>query len=672
MSVLGSNEPDRYHVNFAPFIQAAIQPDSLVGGVIMAVGAITTIYLVLRILRSSDSRPQELLIEFASQVGRIAATGVAVLTIMTIAAALKHQDGTLGHIGSVAVLTISGLIVSIAALFLIRQFLAPPWWRLNNWNPDYDHHYEGSFRDIGAWIIRDSLATISSISILDRVVVVIGLPSLFMNLAMAFGAVAVMEWLLMAMFVMYVALGVALITANRIPRVLMSRLVELRDVARRITSGDLSARASTRSLGGYEELSQLVMDINSMAKSLQNRESENHLLQHRLHTTLQHEQDLASRDGLTQLRNRRYFEQALEAEIDRCMRTDSYACVAILDLDNFKQVNDRFGHAEGDAVLQRMAHTLVNTLRPYDLAARLGGEEFGVIFPQTSPEEAQLILERIMQLLATAGAQGGQLTFSGGVACCPSHGTEVETLYKLADEAAYDAKLKGKARVKLYDPSRVSAMDSTIRQQEKARADALANTKSLVAAVDAKESADGQHSELVGQYCRAIAQALGAPEEFCNQMYMAGLLHDVGKIGMNDAVFMKSSRLSEAEYETVKDHPELGAQIVSNAGLSDLAPYVRHHHERWDGTGYPEQMRGEAIPVGARIIAVAEAFETMTTNRRYRNSVSVQEAFNELRAHAGTVYDPHLVDIVEYLLTNGLMPQGHRLHVGHNPSDQAA
>lgn len=653
-------------------VRSALTPSSPVGAVLLVVGVLTALYLVARIVRASGSRPVDFFAEFATQLARIFVVGVGMTSIMVVPAFLRAKGDVAGVIGDTLTVVVAGLVILLSTLFLIRQFIAPPWWRLNSWNTVGEIQYNGTFADISSLIFRDASASLMSISIVDRVVVLVGVPAMIADLVMAFGVRPVLQGSLTVLLVMYISLGVALLAANRIPRVLMSRLVELRTVARRIRQGDLSARVSIRELGEYEELSDLVIDINGMARALEERQHENAVLQQRLRATLEHEQETASRDGLTQLRNRRYFELSLQSEIDRFAHTGAVFSIAILDLDNFKQVNDKFGHAEGDAVLQRMASTLNEMLRPFDLPARLGGEEFGVIFPETSPHEAAMILENLMDGLSQAGAQGGRLTFSGGVAAFPAHGRDVETLYLHADEAAYDAKLKGKARVRLYDASSVVAMDSVVRKAEKARADALASARALVSTLDSKESGDAGHSERVGRFASAMAQAMGAPEAFCMQMHVAGVLHDIGKLGLDEMSFNTAEPLTDDQFEQIKRHPELGAQMVVNAGLGEVAAFVLYHHENWDGTGYPKQVAGDEIPIGARIIAVAEAFETMTSDRKYRGRMTPEMALTELRRSAGSRFDPRIVEVVAYLLAHGLMPDFEQIVVDAQPDQKAA
>jgi diguanylate cyclase (GGDEF)-like protein len=620
------------------------------------VGAVIVAAVVLRMGSARGQNPLQLTADVLARGWRLIVLTAAIVIEMGSlhAVVINTHPGVLHRLVTGLEVGVMCAVAAVAGLFVTRQFLAPPWWRLNAWGERAaGQTYGGTIPEIIAWIWRDAADTMLDLRMMDRLIVGVGVPAVCADAASVLGTGSMLVAAYTILLVLYTALCVALVTANRIPRVLMERLVELRFVARRISSGDLSARASASEHGEYEELNDLVSDLNSMARTLQARDAENQVLQHRLHAMLHQEQERATRDGLTQLRNRRYFNDALENELLRCARTGSCCSVGVLDLDNFKQVNDRFGHQEGDAVLQRMAYVLGATLRPYDLACRLGGEEFGVIFPETDALEARMVMDRLLEAMGAAGPNGAPQTFSGGIASYPRHAREMDALVRHADEAAYDAKLKGKARTVVYDPVTVQSMDSPQRQQEKMQADLVNTTRQLVTAVDAKESLSRDHSERTGRYAVAIARALGCDEDFCSRVYLCGLLHDVGKIGLDDSLMRKTGRLSAEELEQVRQHPEIGAQIVHNAGLRDVAVWVRHHHECWDGSGYPDGLAGEAIPLASRIVRVAEALETMTSGRVYRSASSVEQALLELHNGVGSEYDAVCVEALTWLVERG-------------------
>jgi diguanylate cyclase (GGDEF)-like protein len=400
-----------------------------------------------------------------------------------------------------------------------------------------------------------------------------------------------------------------------------------------------------------------------MARALQSREQENQALTHQLNQALQFEQERASRDPLTQLHNHRYFQEALAAELYRCSRTGEVTTIAMIDLDDFKAVNDTYGHQEGDAVLIRTAQAFTQTLRPYDLPARLGGEEFGVIFPSTSPEEAKVVMDRIMETLATAGPESTVQTFSGGIAAFPLHAQDQSTLCQLADSSAYAAKLNGKKHTVVFDPGKVSNVAEDDRVNTRERDAQLKAARTLVQTVDTMEGFGNEHSENVGKISAKIAETMGCEDSFSQQMYLCGLLHDVGKLGLEQSLIQKAGRLTPDEFEQIKRHPDLSAQIVMNAGLGDIAGWVRHHHEHFDGSGYPLGLSGHDIPLGSRIVLVAEAFDVMTSDRSYRQAMSIHDATQELLLGAGSRFDPdvvgtlvHLVRVGEVIASGGTPP----------------
>ena len=579
--------------------------------------------------------------------------GTAVL--LAFASGLGGIVGTIGATVTSITLFVAALV---AGLFIARQFLAPPWWRLNAWESAGPAQGFGIL-DAVAWIRDDVRDLLGSIRLISQLVILVGVPLVTINAMAIFGVVHTFVAIYAGLLVCYVALVVALFTANRIPRVLLTRLQELRTVARRIANGDLSARAGYADAGEYEELGELVADVNSMARVLQSREQENQALNHQLHAALNVEQDRASRDPLTRLRNHRYFQEALAAELYRCTRTGEQTTIAIIDLDDFKLVNDTFGHQEGDAVLIRTAQAFAQTLRPYDLPARLGGEEFGVIFPSTTPEEAKMVMDRIMQVLATGGPQGAAQTFSGGIATYPLHAKDQATLYQLADSSAYAAKMNGKKHSVVFDPGKVKNVDEDDRVNTRERDAQLRAARTLVQTVDELEGLGTPHSENVGRLSAQIATAMGYDDSYAQQMYLCGLLHDVGKLGLDQALVQKTSQLTVEEYEQVKRHPELSAQIVTNAGLGDIAAWVRHHHEHFDGTGYPLGLAGQDIPLGSRIVLAAEAFDVMTSDRPYRRAMSLNDATQELLRGAGARFDPDVVmALVQLVRTGEVRPGG--------------
>jgi diguanylate cyclase (GGDEF)-like protein len=456
---------------------------------------------------------------------------------------------------------------------------------------------------------------------------------------------------------MVASLLLAAVLATVIPRRLMRRLEHLRHVSHRLASGDLEARADEEHARRNDEIGDLISDFNLMAMAMQRNTLELRTAQQQLHIALEQEQERATRDPLTGLRNHRYFQDSLGAEIERCRRTGGTVSIAVIDLDNFKQVNDRFGHSEGDAVLRRATKGISDNLRPYDLACRLGGEEFGIIFPEASAEEAKMVLDRIAEHILPFGPNGERLSFSGGVTTWPIHAEAQTDLFQRADEASYSAKMQGKAATVIYDPSKVSSMSSEERSKSRSRDAMLTTATTLVSAVDQKDPYTRNHSELVAIYAATIARAMHLDEPTVKLVYRAGLLHDVGKIGIPDEILVKGSQLTHDEWIQLRMHPEFSYRILEAAEMEPVATWTRHHHEHYDGTGYPFGLQRDDIPLGSRIVLVADAFESMTSDRVYRRALGQAQAVQELRTGAGRQFDPVVVETMVNLVEQGVFVQ---------------
>jgi len=360
-------------------------------------------------------------------------------------------------------------------------------------------------------------------------------------------------------------------------------------------------------------------------------------------TLLERTRELSITDELTGLHNRRHFYQVLESEQYRTKRYGRSFSLAMLDLDGFKEYNDRFGHASGDGVLQSFAQTLKSSSRKSDISFRYGGDEFTVILPATDTNRAKQIIDRIRaKWLQTAEAQypavEPPLKFSAGIAQFPKDAETGDGLVFLADSALYFAKREEGYRAVLV--SDLSAIPPDVLS-----AATLDQVYALAATVDARDPFTYGHSGRVAEITQTIGKTIGLAEKELADLYAASLLHDVGKVGVPDAVLTKPDVLTEEEWEIIKKHSAEGARIAGYIkGLGAVVPVIKHHHEWYDGTGYPDGLKGEEIPLGARIISVADAYDTMTTARPYRAVVSQQEALEELRRFSGTQFDPELVE----------------------------
>jgi diguanylate cyclase (GGDEF)-like protein/putative nucleotidyltransferase with HDIG domain len=354
----------------------------------------------------------------------------------------------------------------------------------------------------------------------------------------------------------------------------------------------------------------------------------------------------AIRDPLTGIYNRRFFYEAVDKEVQRQRRYGSPASLVVFDVDDFKGINDRHGHATGDDALRRVAATVDELIRASDTFARLGGEEFGLLLPQTESLDALLVAERIRTALTRRElVPGVKIRVSAGISSCPADGDSGSVLEKRADQALYWAKRNGKNLCAL-------AGEVVLTKEDGARQHAVASLYTLVGMIDARLGSD-DHSENVATYATALGKALGLEPERIVALRRAALLHDIGKLTVGEEVLAKPGPLNSEEFGQIWRHPVVGAKILSHAGLEEEARWVRHHHERVDGEGYPTGLRGGEIPLEARILFVADAFEGMTADRPYRASRSVDDALDEFRANAGSQFDRKVVAALCELVAAG-------------------
>ncbi len=354
-------------------------------------------------------------------------------------------------------------------------------------------------------------------------------------------------------------------------------------------------------------------------------------------------QSLATTDPLTGLVNHRVFHKRLAEEAERARLEGRPVAVVVLDLDNFKFFNDAYGHAVGDDVLRRVAAALTACTRSYDTVARFGGDEFALVMPQGQGGERSVsaqelhahIAERLGDLsyLPLGGETPIPLTVSLGIALFPD---DADTHFEALEIA--DTRLRHSKTGATDRPVDALCRDLTHSVT------GFAMLNALVTAVDNKDRYTRRHSEDVLAHSLLIADQLGLDAETRHTLQVAALLHDVGKIGVPDAVLRKPGRLNEEEYEAIRQHPMMGAVIVGAVpGFEYTLDVVRHHHERWDGMGYPFGLHGEETPLLARLVAVADAFSAMTMDRPYRKGMDREKALSVLETGAGTQWDPNCV-----------------------------
>jgi diguanylate cyclase (GGDEF)-like protein len=356
----------------------------------------------------------------------------------------------------------------------------------------------------------------------------------------------------------------------------------------------------------------------------------------------------AMTDNLTGLGNHRAYQAALHDRMAEAERTGEPFSLCLLDVDDFKEVNDGYGHAAGDAVLVRLGELLGSAEQAE--AFRFGGDEFAVIFSRDEIGAYRQLEEIQRQLVQGDASPGGPATISAGLATFPSHAQDADELQRRADGALYWSKEHGKNRSCLYSPSVVRIYSRDALERETERSARLRAAKNLVRFVDARDPQTANHSELVSALAEGIGLQLGLDAETVDQLKLAGLLHDLGKIGLPDAVLKEARMLKDEEHAIVRRHPEFGHALLDGLELEQVQDWVLRHHEHWDGSGYPDGLEGEEIPLGARIILVADAFVAITTDRPYRAARSEASALRELRAHAGLQFDPAVVEALELYL----------------------
>jgi diguanylate cyclase (GGDEF)-like protein len=365
--------------------------------------------------------------------------------------------------------------------------------------------------------------------------------------------------------------------------------------------------------------------------------------------TYEEVQHAARTDALTGLLNHGAMQVRVREEIARAARDDAPLACAIIDLDDFKRVNDVRGHQAGDELLRRIAQTLQGELRPYDQVARYGGDEFVLLLPGSDEADARQVAERVRDAVAEHIASQPDLAIAGacsiGVAAWHEP-LDAKGLLEHADRALLLAKRTGKGRVAVSNPD-VERELALVH----AEAGSPAAVQALAAAIEERDAYTHEHSEAVVHLARGVALLLGMSNDHAARIAHAALLHDVGKLAVPHAILHKAGPLDPEEWAVMFEHPIAGERILLRIPeLAAIAPIVRHEHEHWDGSGYPDRLRGLRIPVGSRIILACDAWHAMRTDRPYRSALDADAAIAELRRGAGREFDPEVVDALLDLL----------------------
>jgi diguanylate cyclase (GGDEF)-like protein/putative nucleotidyltransferase with HDIG domain len=358
---------------------------------------------------------------------------------------------------------------------------------------------------------------------------------------------------------------------------------------------------------------------------------------------------LSARDSLVStLLTLPAFRAQLELDVQRARRYTRPLALAVMDIDHFRRINMARGYAVGDMVLSAVGELLAASTRAHDLACRAGGDEFLLLLPETQLDEARAVVERILVDMEAivAGEQRG-IAMSAGVAALRG-GEGADELLAQAHGALSLARDGGGGRVKVDDAAVAQSRNGSDAGGVGATAEVVA---ALAQALEERDSYTGEHSESVVDLTARVAESLALDAQDIKTIRSAALLHDIGKVGIPDEILHKPGPLDEREWEIMRQHPVIGERIMrAIPGMGAVARIVRHEHERWDGTGYPDGLRGDAIPVGARIILTCDAYHAMTSDRPYRAAMSHHVAMSELTANAGSQFDPNVVEaLVGYL-----------------------
>jgi diguanylate cyclase (GGDEF)-like protein len=360
--------------------------------------------------------------------------------------------------------------------------------------------------------------------------------------------------------------------------------------------------------------------------------------------------DAAQRDPLTDMLNRRGFQGVFDTELERARRADQSLSLIVGDLDRFKRVNDAHGHAAGDDVLKRVAHAISGAKRGFDSAARVGGEEFAVLAPDCDEHGAFMLAERMRAAVHEALVARGEktpLTISFGISTFPLHGQSADSLLRTADQALYAAKQLGRNRSVISSAEVPGILARAPHHSGDNAHVELGALLSLAEALDVRDWGSASHCRRVGRFAELTARELGLSPDAVERIRLAGILHDVGRVALPDAVLAKKDALTDEEWVLVRAHPAVGARMVETTEYADIRAWILFHHERPDGHGYPEGRGESEVPLESSIIAVADAYEAMTSERPYRPALAAEDAAEELRREAGRQFRS---DVVEALL----------------------
>jgi diguanylate cyclase (GGDEF)-like protein len=367
-------------------------------------------------------------------------------------------------------------------------------------------------------------------------------------------------------------------------------------------------------------------------------------------------------DSLTGLGNHRSYQSRLREALERAEETDGEVSLCLVDVDEFKGCNDRYGHPVGDQILVELARLFVDGRDDIE-AFRFGGDEFALLLAENEEEAYRFVEDLHERIAQTEFAHHQPVTITVGIASFPGYAANADELQQVADGALYWAKRHGKNRSCVYSPTVVRIYSPNELAEIAERQARLRAAENLIRIVDSKDTYTGEHSQAVAALVAAMARELELDDETTEQLKLAALLHDLGKIAIPDALLRKPGCLEPDERRLVRAHVTFGHSLLEGLGIEPVDTWVLHHHEHWDGSGYPDGLAGEEIPFGSRVILVADAYDAMTSERTYRTASTATQALTEIRQRAGTQFDPAVVGALERCVVRGLEDAGPHLHV---------